>query len=205
MTSPFQWIIDNAVNLQVNKRPVVATTTARDQTVRATSRGGRVWRFDVTPSPGARWSESRGYIEKLDKAATFTTDTINFAKAGLEYVFGYLGDATNYAGASITVTQGSDVATITGMTVPSGFKFKAGDLVQPSGSNRVYSIVNDVPNNSNTVLLNRPVLDASGTSSCIIGKDCQWSVICTSMPDYRIVNYDRIEWSGNFVFIESLA
>lgn len=203
MTSPFQWIIDNAVDIQFNKRAVVASTIARDQTVRAVSRGGRVWRFVVTPSPGARWSESRGFIEKLDKADLFTIDTIDFDNVESNFIFGYQGDMSGTM--TISYTQGSDTVNVTGGTGTSGFRFKSGDLLQPLGSDRVYSVVNDVPYNATSVLLNRPILDASGTAQCIVGRSCKWTVICQSMPDYKIVNYDRIEWSGTFSFIESLA
>lgn len=203
MTSPFQFIIDEAVDVQINKRAVVAQTTSRDQTIRATSRGGNVWRFTVTPSPGMRWSETRGLLEKLDKADMFTVDTIDFNLAASDFIYGYQGSMSGTM--SITWTQGSDTVAVTGGTGSSGFRFKAGDLLQPSGSNRVYSVVNDVPYNSTSVLLNRPMLEASGTASCVIGRACQWTVICTAMPDYKIVSYDRIEWSGVFSFIESLA
>lgn len=203
MTSPFQFIIDEAVDVQINKRAVVSSTVARDQTVRATSRGGRIWRFTVTPSPGMRWSESRGLLEKLDKADMFTTATIDFNLAESDFIFGYQGNVVGDQ--TITFTQGSDTVTVTGGTISSGFRFKAGDLLQPLGSKRVYSVVNDVPYTSNTVLLNRPVLDEANTTTCVVGRACQWHVICTSMPDYRIVSYDRIEWSGTFTFLESLA
>lgn len=203
MTSPFQFIIDEAVDVQINKRAVVAITIARDQTGRAVSRGGRIWRFTVTPSPGMKWSESRGLIEKLDKADMFTTATIDFNLVESDFIYGYQGDMTGTM--SISYTQGSDTVTVTGGTGSSGFRFKSGDLIQPVGSKRVYSVVDDVPYNSSTVLLNRPIIDATGTSECVYGRACQWHVICTSMPDYRIVSYDRIEWSGTFTFLESLA
>ena len=205
MTSPFQWIIDNAVDLQINKRAVTASTVSRDWTVRSTSRGGRVWRLTVTPSPGTRWSESRGFIEALDKADQFTSDYINLSDPSFNFVVGYLGNAASLTGMTLTVTNGSDQATVTGGSISSGFRFKSGDLIQPSGGKFVYSVVNDVPFNSTAVTLNRPVLDDSGSYDCLIGPNVKWYVVCQSMPDYRIVNYDRIEWTGNFVFVESKA
>jgi hypothetical protein len=203
MTSPFQFIIDEAVDVLPNKRAVVASTMSRNQTVRATSRGGRIWRFTVTPSPGMRWSESRGLIEKMDKADMFTTATIDFNLAASNFVYGYQGNMSGNM--TISYTQGSDTVNVTGGTGTSGFRFKSGDLLQPAGSKRVYSVVEDVPFNSTSVLLNRPIIDATGTADCIYGRACQFHVICTAMPDYKIVSYDRIEWSGVFTFVESLA
>lgn len=204
MSSPFQWIIDNAVDLQINKRALVAQTVSRDQTVRAVSRGGRVWRFDVTPSPGMKWSESRGYIEALDKADRIDTTTINFNRQAVDYVFGYQGNGDT-TGMTATYTQGSDQITVSGGTFSSGYKFKGGDLLQFGTSPRVYSVVGDVSYNGSIVTLNRPVLETSGTAALTVGRACSWSVVCVQFPNYRIVNYDRIEWDGNFVFMESLA
>lgn len=203
MTTQFQWIIDNAVDLQINKRAVVAQTVARNQTVRAVSRGGNIWRFIVTPSPGLMWTVNRGKIEAMDKADKYSVTQINFATTGLEFLFNYQGNVVGTQ--TMAYTQGSDTVTVTGGSISNGYRFKAGDLIQPTGSARVYSVVNDVPYTSNTVLLNRPILEASGSATAIIGRAVTWSVMCTDFPDYRIVSPGRIEWSGNFTFMESLA
>ena len=203
MTTQFQWIIDNAVDLQINKRAVVAQTVARNQTVRSVSRGGSIWRFVVAPSPGDMWTVNRGKIEAMDKADKYSVTQINFATTGLEFLFNYQGNVVGTQ--TMTFTQGSDTVTVTGGSISNGYRFKAGDLIQPAGSARVYAVVNDVPYTSNTVLLNRPILEASGSATAIIGRAVTWSVICTDFPDYRIVSPGRIEWSGNFTFMESLA
>ena len=203
MTSPFQFIIDDAQDIEFNEKAVVASTMSRNQTARATSRGGRIYRFIVTPPGGLRWTESRGLIAKLMKADTFTVDTIDFSSPNSTGLFGYQGNVVGTQ--SISFTQGSDTVVVTGGTISSGFRFKGGDFIQPLGSDRVYTVVNDVPFNSTSVLLNRPVLDATGSSTLLVGQDCKFKVLCTSMPNYKLVSYDRIEWSGTFTFIESLA
>jgi len=203
MTTEFQWIIDNAVDLTINKRAVVAQTISRDQTIRSVSRNGNVWRFIVTPSPGARWTESRGYIEKIDKVDKFTVTTINFAGSDYAYLFGYQGNVVGTQ--TMTFTQGSDIIGVSGGSISSGYRFKSGDLIQPQGSNRVYSIVDDVAWNATTAMVNRPILEATGSASIIVGQDVNWSVVCIQLPDYKIVSYDRVEWNGEFAFMESLA
>lgn len=194
----FQWICDNAVDVSINKRGVVATTTARDQTVRAVSRGGRIWRFVVTPSPGTKWQDPsvRKYIEAIDKADRFTPVQINFNQAETDFIFGYQS-GTVPTGLTATVTQGSDAITL------SGGPFKGGDLIQLGSSGKVYSIVNDVTTGAATV--NRPVLETSGTYNLIIGRAVNWTVICTDLPTYKITPQGLVEWSGAFTFIESLA
>lgn len=207
MSTEFQWVINNAVDVQINKRAVVAQTTARDQTVRSVSRGGKIWRFTVTPSPGLRWSDTgvRAAIEAIDNADRYTKTTINFNSTSFNYIFGYLGSQSTQTGWSATCTRGSTALTgITGGTLTSGTRFKAGDLIQFSGKTSVYSVISDVAYNSSTATLNRPVLETSGTYSLVVGRSVNWTVICTAIPDYKITPLGIIEWSGPFEFVESL-
>jgi hypothetical protein len=202
----FQWIINTAQDIQISKRAVVAQTITRNQTVRAVSRGGRVWRFSVTPAAGHRWQDPnvRNYIEQIDRADRFTPTNINFAGAGLSYLFGYQGGQTSTSGWSAAATQGSDIISVSGGSLTSGFRYKSGDILQFQGSTKVYSVVIDVPFNSSTVRLNRPVLEATGNYTLVTGTNCTWRVLCQVIPDYRITQTGIIEWSGPFEFIESI-
>ena len=205
MTTPFQWIVDNAVDVTINKRAIVAQTTSRDQTVRAVSRGGQVWRFTITPSPGALWVDARPYVEQLDKADRIFSSTINFNKTAYNYLFGYQGNASVLP-TSISYTQGSTVVALTGGTCTSGYKFRAGDLVQFTGSDRVYSFASDVLYTDTVAILNRPVLEASGSATPIYGTACNFKIICTTFPEWKIDPTDRcVKWSGPFVLVEELV
>lgn len=76
----FQWIIDNAETLSINRKQVVASTTARDGTVRAVSRGTAKKIFTVKLPDGPRWSDIRTNImlaESLDKV-TSASITISY-------------------------------------------------------------------------------------------------------------------------------
>jgi hypothetical protein len=192
--SVFQWVIDNAVDLSINKRAVVAQTVARDQTVRSVSRGGQIWRFTVTPSQGITWEKARPYIEALDKADRFTTGTITFGNnAGLAYLF---GTQSTTPPTSATWTLGSDALTLSGGTLTSG------DLIQFGANARVYSAATT----GSSITLNRPVLDASGSGAVIVGSNCAFKIVCTQFPEWKIDPYDRcVKWSGSFVFFEELA
>jgi hypothetical protein len=191
--SVFQWIIDNAVDLSINKRAVVAQTVARDQTVRTTSRGGQIWRFTVTPSPGITWTVARPYIDQLDKADKFTTGTITFGNnAGLAYLF---GAQTTSVPTSASWTQGSDSLALSGGTLT------AGDIVQFGANARVYSAATT----GSTVTLNRPALDTTGSGAVVVGSNCAFKIVCTQFPEWRIEPTDRcVKWSGPFVFFEEL-
>lgn len=78
----FQWIVDNAETLSINRKKMVATTTARDGTVRAVSRGTQPKRIEVKLPDGIPWTEIKAYIEAaevLDKISTATI-SIPYAK-----------------------------------------------------------------------------------------------------------------------------
>lgn len=78
----FQFIINQAESISINRKKMVASTTARDGTVRAVSRGNLPKRIEVKLPDGIRWSDLRTDIaaaEALDKISTATI-TIPYAK-----------------------------------------------------------------------------------------------------------------------------
>lgn len=78
----FQWIVDRAETLSINRKKTVATTTARDGNVRAVSRGIPPKRFTVQLPDGLAWTDISAFItaaETLDKITTATI-TIPYAK-----------------------------------------------------------------------------------------------------------------------------
>jgi hypothetical protein len=83
-----------------------------------------------------------------------------------------------------------------------GFKFRAGDFIQLGTTGRVYSVAADVPANSSTVTLNRPVRDSTGTYNLIVGQAVSWQVLCVEFPQWNIFSRDQVGWSGPFRFTE---
>lgn len=78
----FQWIVDSAESLSINRKKLVAQTTARDGTVRAVSRGNQPRRIEIKLPDGIRWSDLRTNIaaaETLDRISTAVI-TIPYAK-----------------------------------------------------------------------------------------------------------------------------
>lgn len=78
----FQWIVNNAETLSINRKKMVASTTARDGVVRVVSRGDQPKRFEVKLPDGPRWEDYRDNIvaaEALDKISTAVI-TIPYAK-----------------------------------------------------------------------------------------------------------------------------
>jgi len=95
----FQWIVDNAETLSINRKQVVASTTARDGTVRATSRGTAKKVFTVKLPDGPRWTDLRSNIllaESLDKV---TSASITLSYANFPWYYGNVdpgGSAETY-------------------------------------------------------------------------------------------------------------
>jgi hypothetical protein len=78
----FQWIVNNAETISVNRKRQVSTTTARNGIVRAVSRGTQPKRFEVKLPDGLPWSSFRSDIlaaEALDKI-TSATISLPYAK-----------------------------------------------------------------------------------------------------------------------------
>jgi len=198
----FQWIIDNAVDIQINKRGIVASTMARDQTVRAVSRGGIVWRFTVTPATGLRYNDPgvRSYIETIDNLDRFTPFTANFSHSGL-FAWQAGESSGNYPG-SINITPGSSSVAFGGGTITPGDVIQLIDPVTQVRQRTVYSIYDHTT-------LNRPVLESlgseNGTYLVSCGNNVQFTLICTQLPDYKINPGNIVTWTKPFVFVEALA
>lgn len=204
MTTAFQYVFNNAESLGINRRAVTAQTISRDNTVRTVSRGGQIWRFDVRLPDGIRWSDARPYIEAIDNADRYTVGTVQLNNAGYNsWMIPYRGNSVNITGFVASWVQGATSITLTtSPTTASGYKFRVGDIIQ-LGTGSVYSVTADVAYNSNTVNLNRAILDATGNGSLSVAQNVTWSVICTELPSWTIFARDQVSWSGNFVFYES--
>ena len=202
----FQWIFDNAQSISVNQRGVVSSTTSRDGTVRATSRGGQVWRFEVVVPEGPRWSDYRQNIATAEALDRFTTSTISLSDAGYtSWLLAYQGNAADKTAITASWTTGNTI-TLTGGQATSGYNFRAGDVIQLGASGSCYTVSADVAWNNNVVTLSRPLLDAADTGVTLrVAENCVWTVICTQFPDWNIFARDQISWSGPFVFYESLV
>lgn len=210
MTTAFQWIFDNAASIGINKSPVVAQTTSRNQTVRATSRGGSIWRFEVE-MPGQPWTTARPYITAIEQLDRHSTGTVQINTSGYSsWLSKYQGDADTTSGWTATWTTGNTVTA----TIPGGANLsvgevalKAGDWIQLGSSGSVYEVAQDViyATPTATVTLNRPLIDAAGTASLLIGPAVTWTVICTTMPTWSIVDQNIVTFNGTFSFYEALA
>lgn len=203
----FQWIIDNAESISIDRKKIVGSTTARDGTVRTVSRGAQPWKFEVKLPDGPRWTDIRRYISQAEALDRVTSANIQLNDSGHDWLVGYQGDSVNYTGFVASITQGSSSITLTtSPTTSSGYKFRAGDFIQLGSSGKVYTVAADVAYNSNTVTLHRPVLESTATGvSLRVAENCVFNVICAEFPNWTLFARDQVSWSGPFIFVENLV
>jgi hypothetical protein len=182
---------------------VVASTTTRSGIVRTASRGGKVWRFEVKLPDGIPWTTARANIEAIDAADRYTDGNVQINNSGYNaWLTNYQGNCANTSAVTATWVQGAQSITLTGGQAASGFNFKAGDLIQLKSTGKVYSVTSNVAYNSNTVPVNRPILDDTSSGTLVIGTNVTWNVICVDIPQWSIFARDQVSWSGPFVFSE---
>lgn len=208
MATDFQIVFDNAQSISINKRKKVSQTVSRDGTVKATSLGGQVWEFTVELPDGPKWSDYRGLIEKMEALDRVTTSTVKINNAKLNYINGYQGALTGSSLTNMVVTVSTasqpNVVTIIsgGLGLTAGqYRFKAGDFIQ-LGTGSVYTLTSDVIHNQNLLTLHRPFIESAGTYTVTVGQNVSWNVLCVEFPQWSIVSYNQIKWSGPFKFVE---
>lgn len=222
MSFATQWIFDNAETMSINKGPIISQTITRDQSVRAVSRGGAVWRFNLKIADAYKYSDIRWRINEMDLNIKTSTSTIQLSNPGYEYIVAYRGDLTTlqrsalrmkYTSAMSAVNtmkfEVSELPALGGSVTSTTAIFRIGDVIQKAGSKYVYTVNTDVLRGTGTTVevpVHRTILDTpSDTATAInIGAACTWTVICTQMPTWKIIPYDRVQWDGEFQFYESL-
>jgi hypothetical protein len=91
----FQWIIDKAETLSINNRRMVATTTARDGSVRAVSRGTQPKLFTVSLPDGLLWSVIKSDIAAAEALDRISTASISIPYAKFPWYYGNVAPASN--------------------------------------------------------------------------------------------------------------
>jgi hypothetical protein len=84
----FQWIVNQAETISINRKKMVASTTARDGTVRAVSRGTQPKRFEVKLPDGIPWTVLRTDIAAAEVLDRITTATISIPYAKFPWYYG---------------------------------------------------------------------------------------------------------------------
>lgn len=91
----FQWIIDNAETLSINRLKQVGTSTARDGTVRAVNRGTLPKRFEVKLPDGIPWTQISTSIAAAEALDRITTATISIPYSKFPWYYNNVNPGTN--------------------------------------------------------------------------------------------------------------
>jgi hypothetical protein len=204
MTTAFQTVIDYSESIGISKMKRVGQTISRDGVVRATSLGGQTWDFEVVMPDGLAWTTMRPLIEKMEALDRTETGVIRINKAGHSWLSGYQGNYASVTSIVANVTSGTSITITSGPVLTSGFRFRAGDFIQLGSTGKVYSVADDVPPASNIVTLNRPVREAAGNYTLLVGQNVSWNVICVQFPSWQIFARNQVRWNGPFRFAEVL-
>ena len=84
----FQWIVDKAESISINRKKMVAQTTARDGSVKAVSRGTQPLVFTVKLPDGLPWDTNKTNIENAEALDRYQTGTISISDAGMAWYYG---------------------------------------------------------------------------------------------------------------------
>lgn len=91
----FQWIVDRAETLSINRKNMVASTRARDGSVRVVSRGTQPKIFTVKFPDGVLWTDIRTDIAAAEALDRITTATISIPYAKFPWYYGNVAPASN--------------------------------------------------------------------------------------------------------------
>ena len=115
----------------------------------------------------------------------------------------YMGNSSTLSGWSASGVSGNTL-TVSGGNASSGFKLRAGDLIQ-LGSGHVYQVTADVAHGSSSVTVHRPSIETGLSGSINVGPNCSFKVMCTRLPEIRAFDYNLGTYNGNFEFAEDMT
>ena len=215
-----QTIIDNATYLTINKRKVAGSTVSRSGHLKTADRGVNFYQFTVGMHPGLTYSTNRDVLEDLDTQDIVTEANVSLTNnTNQNYLTSYLGNISQSSLDNITMVghNGANLYINCSSGVSgSGTMFKKGDYIQPEGNTSTYrypyQVTSDVAFSTGanvTVPVHRGVITQDGvalTSGGIrVGNDVRFHLKATKMPTYTVVPHDRIEFTGDFEFMEVIT
>lgn len=91
----FQWIIDGAESISLDKKHMVGQTQTRSGVVRATSRGAMPVRLTVRLPDGPRWSDIKNDIANATTLDRYQTANVSIPYAKFPWYYGGVQPAQN--------------------------------------------------------------------------------------------------------------
>ena len=132
----------------------------------------------------------------------------------MSYLTAYQGVMTSDQLTALTVTNFTSTSlTIGGLPSISGTKvlFQAGDFIQPFWSRYPYVVTEQVLRGTGTNIVvntNRPLITTEATTvtgALLVGTQTSWTCVVTQLPTYEVGQYKRVNFSGDFEFVEKIV
>lgn len=208
-----QNIIDNAQNIEIDRRRVVGQTISRSERIKSAERASaQALKLTVSPQARFRYSEYRSVLENIQSTDRFQEQTVNLGQSH-QYLTQYQGSLTPaqlntmtvsvFTGTSVTFTN---LPSVTSGTVI----FKAGDWIQPAQSRYPYIITSQVSRGSLSVItatVHRSLITSESTTTTgtfFVGTATTIRVLVSDLPTFKTVQKDWAEWTGDFILVEKI-
>jgi hypothetical protein len=212
-----QTIVNNASSITIDRHKTSGQTISRSGELRTAELASNIpWLFTVEMHNGLAYSTNRAVTEEIDRLDRTIEEEINIGNTntGLAYITRYQGDAAGITSATIANVSGSNIyLNCSSIGAGSGYLFRKGDYIQPSGGYRYpYTVTADVAYSTSsnvTIPVNRPTITQALYSfpgkGIVVGSNVSWRVKMLKKPTYTIVPYDRIQWDSEFQLIEIIV
>jgi hypothetical protein len=210
-----QRLINVASSLAVNRRKVVGIQYTRNEIVKTSATPTRnPWRFTLNIPSGLQYHNIRDIIETIDNTDRNTPEIVSFSGVrGQSFIFAYRGDMTQIQRDALRVNSFTGTSLILNSlpTIGAGaYLFKKGDLIQIADYPYPFTVTADVVRGTGgtvTVTTHRGnwITDSVVNKSILVGNACQFRVICTNMPTYKLVpggTSALVEWTSDFELFE---
>jgi hypothetical protein len=211
-----QSIINNAQQIEIDRRRMVGQTMSRSQRLKTAERStSQPWKFKVSPPALLPWTEGRVIAETIELGDRVSEYEISLnGNTGMNYITAYQGSMTTVQRAALTISS-TGTSTLTLTTLPSVTSstvlFAVGDFIQPANSRYPYTVTAAVLRGSNTttsVTLNRPIITSEGINligqGVRVGNSCTWRVVVATMPTYSLIYGQQMQYNGDFELVEKV-
>jgi hypothetical protein len=211
-----QNIIDNAQQIEIDRRRMIGQSVSRSQRVKTAERStSQPWKFKVTPPGMLSWATSRGFIEVInlnDRANEYEISLNN--NPGMNYITEYQGECTPSQLNALTIyAQSTSTLTLTNLPTigQNSVLFAQGDLIQPANSRYPYAVAATVLRGATTttnVTLHRSIITSENINlvgqHVKVANSCTWRMLVSALPTYQLVPGRFVQYTGDFELIEKV-
>jgi hypothetical protein len=219
--SGLQTIIDTCVNLEFDRRRIVASSVSRSQRIRTSERmAAQPFMLSVTAKPVFIFNQSRDLIEDIFTADRFSETEVSLANnPKLNYLVEYRGGLVSQSQAeTMTISTWTTnqcvlttLPTIGTETTTATVLFAKGDYIQPANSRYPYIVTDTVLRGTGslaTATVHRNLINSENINivgqTVNVGTNTTMRLVVVEMPNYTIYQQNRLNWSGDFKLMEAI-